>query len=148
MPKGPHEPCTFFDVYSEVQILERFQGDARVCQILDYGVDRNSFVLVLKHYKCSLRVWRQRHTQQHKKTRSAIAPLRERLPLYLDVYAAVLEAVSVLLFNHKLRHCFLGFRENGAWFFNHNWLPLYLEVFAVAVLVVSLSFLFEQKPNN
>lgn len=117
LPKGPHEPCSFFDVYSEVQILERFRGDLRVCQILDYGVDRDAFVLVLKHYKCSLRAWRQRHTQCRScgrgpdcsvtTDRTANAPpLHERLPLYLEVYAAVLQAVSVSFWNQCLSNHF------------------------------------------
>lgn len=98
LPKGPHEPCSFFDVFSEVQILHRFQGDPRICQILDYGVDRDAFVLVLKHYKCSLRAWRKQHTQARvavttDKTTGTV-PLHERLPLYLEVYAAVLQSVS------------------------------------------------------
>ncbi|KAG0621861.1 hypothetical protein M758_3G053500 [Ceratodon purpureus] len=101
LPKGPHEPCSFFDVYSEVQILHRFQGDQRVCQILDYGVDRDAFVLVLKHYKCSLRAWRKQHTQPLvavaavRKT-GFVPPLHDRLPLYLAVYSAVLQAVKAL----------------------------------------------------
>lgn len=105
LPKGPREPCSFFDIYSEVQILELFRGDLRVCQILDYGIDCDTFVLVLKHYKCSLRAWRHRHTSEcfvHE--RDCIAegvnnggvndlPFHERLPLYLEVYGAVLHAV-------------------------------------------------------
>ncbi|MCO5610514.1 hypothetical protein L7F22_064753 [Adiantum nelumboides] len=65
LPKGPHEPCKFFDIYSEVEILEKFTGDPRVCQLLDYGVDIESFILALKHYKCSLRYWRQHQKLQY-----------------------------------------------------------------------------------
>ncbi|BBN11114.1 hypothetical protein MPTK1_5g09170 [Marchantia polymorpha subsp. ruderalis] len=101
VPKGPHDPCRFFDVFSEVEILERFVGEPRVCQILDYGVDAESFILVLKHYKCSLRTWRERH---HGKPGGEIKPSPEvqqqtfytRLPLYLEVFSAVLQAVKVL----------------------------------------------------
>lgn len=106
MPRGPYEPCTFFDVYSEVQILECFQGDSRICQIIDYGVDRDTFVLVLKRYKCSLRAWRHQHTSIyqshgqdttttdcHRKGYTCV-PFHERLPLYLEIYANVLQAVS------------------------------------------------------
>lgn len=113
MPKGPHDPCNFFDVYSEVQILERFLGDFRVCQIIDYGVEHDAFVLVLKHYKCNLRVWRQQHTcnnycannnqnsilideQQDSMLveETSNGSLLKRLPLYLEIYGAVLQAVS------------------------------------------------------
>ncbi|XP_073392087.1 uncharacterized protein [Physcomitrium patens] len=111
MPKGPHDPCNFFDVYSEVQILERFLGDFRVCQIIDYGVEHDAFVLVLKHYKCNLRVWRQQHTcnnycannnqnsilideQQDSMLveETSNGSLLKRLPLYLEIYGAVLQA--------------------------------------------------------
>eukprot|EP00249_Psilotum_nudum_P030618 c43407_g1_i1 orf=318-632(+) len=27
LPKRPHDPCNFFDVYSEVEILEKLSGD-------------------------------------------------------------------------------------------------------------------------
>lgn len=106
LPKGPHDPCSFFDVYTEVQILEQFQEEPQVCQILDYGIDCNSFVLVLKHYKCSLRTWRHHHTcrslvdepdcnSTESKTESySNLTFHERLPLYLEVYAAVLQAVN------------------------------------------------------
>ncbi|XP_073392091.1 uncharacterized protein [Physcomitrium patens] len=115
MPKGPHDPCNFFDVYSEVQILERFLGDFRVCQIIDYGVEHDAFVLVLKHYKCNLRVWRQQHTcnnycannnqnsilideQQDSMLveETSNGSLLKRLPLYLEIYGAVLQAVKAL----------------------------------------------------
>ncbi len=106
LPKGPHDPCSFFDVYTEVQILEQFQEEPQVCQILDYGIDCNSFVLVLKHYKCSLRTWRHHHTcrslvdepdctsTESKTEYYSNLTFHERLPLYLEVYAAVLQAVN------------------------------------------------------
>ncbi|EFJ21503.1 hypothetical protein SELMODRAFT_417290 [Selaginella moellendorffii] len=94
LPKGPYEPCKFFDVYSEVQILEKFLGEPKISQLLDYGLESETFVLVLKHYKCSLRAWRlnQGGLHSHKSGKSFF----DRLPLYLEVYAAVLDAVKVL----------------------------------------------------
>lgn len=109
LPKGPHDPCKFFDVYSEVQILSKFVGTQRVCQLLDYGVDCDSYILVLKHYKCSLRAWREQHSRPavrsstyeagHKQTRLAEMPFPDRLPLYLEIYAAVLDAVRTTKIN-------------------------------------------------
>ncbi|KAI5056613.1 hypothetical protein GOP47_0028431 [Adiantum capillus-veneris] len=108
LPKGPHEPCKFFDIYSEVEILEKFIGDPRVCQLLDYGVDIESFILVLKHYKCSLRYWRQRQKLQHEisednASENLCQPFRDKLPLYLEIYSAVLQAVKVLE-SHNVVH--------------------------------------------
>lgn len=98
LPKSPHDPCKFFDIYSEVEILEKFIGDDRVCQLLDYGVDVESFVLVLKHYKCSLRYWRQHHDIQFCREKDSSDNLTKafykKLPLYLEIYSAVLQAVS------------------------------------------------------
>ena len=101
LPKGPYDPCKFFDIYSEVEILEKFIGDHRVCQLLDYGVDIESFILVLKHYKCSLRHWRQRHDIQFgRKEKDSSEKLSqafyEKLPLYLEIYSAVLQAVRTI----------------------------------------------------
>lgn len=103
VPKGPYDPCKFFDVYSEVEILEKFSGDPAICQILDYGVDMESFILVLKQYKCSLHTWRQGHRDKSDNElfspteiqRVEVVPkfVLERLPLYLEVYSAILQAV-------------------------------------------------------
>ncbi|KAH7295629.1 hypothetical protein KP509_27G058000 [Ceratopteris richardii] len=101
LPKGPHEPCKFFDVYSEVEILEKFTGDPRICQLLDYGVDIESFILVLKHYKCSLRYWRQHHCSHKNYSTDMMSEkpsqnFYAKLPLYLEIYSAVLQAASIL----------------------------------------------------
>ncbi|KAL2623593.1 hypothetical protein R1flu_003798 [Riccia fluitans] len=103
VPKGPYDPCRFFDVFSEVEILERFVDDPRVCQILDYGVESESFVLVLKHYKCSLRTWRERQNNNSNSVRRSDSAagvqqqlFHKTLPLYLEVYSAVIQAVKVL----------------------------------------------------
>ncbi|CAM6089558.1 unnamed protein product [Calypogeia fissa] len=105
VPKGPFDPCKFFDVYSEVEILEKFLDEPAICQILDYGVDTESFILVLKHYKCSLYTWRHGHGGN---SNNIFLPTEvqsvgvvskfvfERLPLYLEVYSAILQAVKKL----------------------------------------------------
>lgn len=46
------------DIFSEISILERFKGRPGMCQLLDYGLDGNDFILVLRHYACSLGAWR------------------------------------------------------------------------------------------
>eukprot|EP01018_Ginkgo_biloba_P033930 Gb_41308 [translate_table: standard] len=96
LPKSFHDPCKFFDVYSEVEILEKFSGEPRVCQLLDYGVDLESFIIVLKHYKCSLKAWRHQHNAFCNVVGSTELKVAQafngRLALYLEVYAAVLKA--------------------------------------------------------
>ena len=54
-------------------------------QLWDYGVEGDSFVLVLRRYECSLAAWRAAQPPDP-------AP---RLPLYLAIFADVLRAVQV-----------------------------------------------------
>ena len=46
------------DIFSEIAILERFRGQAGMCQLLDYGLDGDDFVMVLRAYAGSLKAWR------------------------------------------------------------------------------------------
>lgn len=52
----------------------------------DYGTDGENYWLVMKQYKTSLKDWRLRQT----------APLAQMLPLYLQIYAQVLDAMAHL----------------------------------------------------
>lgn len=61
-------------------------------QLWDYGVEGDSFVLVLRRYECSLAQWR-----------AALPPDPAlHLRLYLSVFADVLRAVQVLRFHAGL----------------------------------------------
>ncbi|KAK9811788.1 hypothetical protein WJX72_010021 [[Myrmecia] bisecta] len=86
LPTSLHDPCYQVDMFSEVAILERFRGQASICQLYDYGIDADSFVLVLRCYRCSLKEWR---------TRQPPGP-GPQLRLYLALFAQVLAAVQVL----------------------------------------------------
>jgi len=46
------------DIFSEIAILERFRGKSSMCQLLDYGVDGDDFIMVLRAYSSSLKAWR------------------------------------------------------------------------------------------
>ncbi len=46
------------DIFSEIAILERFKGRPGMCQLLDYGLDGDDFILVLHAYCGSLKAWR------------------------------------------------------------------------------------------
>lgn len=87
LPKAVHDPCSWVDLFSEVTILEHFADQPCICQIHDYGIDGDSFYLVLRHYRASLRQWRARQR----------AEASGRLRLYLNIYLEVLHAVQVCL---------------------------------------------------
>ena len=56
---GNQEGCaTQVDIFSETAILERFKGKPGMCQLLDYGLDGDDFIMVLRHYAGSLKAWR------------------------------------------------------------------------------------------
>lgn len=74
------------DVFSEVAILERFRGQQSVCQLLNYGVEGHSFVLVMRKYPTSLKAWRAHIT----------SPPAHHLRLYLHIFADIIAAKQVL----------------------------------------------------
>ncbi|BDA44756.1 probable serine/threonine-protein kinase par-1 at C-terminar half [Coccomyxa sp. Obi] len=86
VPSSIHDPCYQVDVFSEVAILERFRGQQSVCQLLNYGVEGDSFVLVMRKYPTSLKAWRARIT----------SPPAHHLRLYLHIFADIIAAKQVL----------------------------------------------------
>ncbi|CAL8469507.1 g9048 [Coccomyxa elongata] len=85
-PSSIHDPCYQVDVFSEVAILERFRGQQSVCQLLNYGVEGDSFVLVMRKYPTSLKAWRARIT----------SPPAHHLRLYLHIFADIIAAKQVV----------------------------------------------------
>ena len=81
---GPY-PAPQVDVFAEVAIMERLAGSGVVARLLDYGVDEESFVLVMQRYRMSLRRWRM----------ALPADPAPQLRLYLRIFANVLRAVQV-----------------------------------------------------
>lgn len=77
-------PCQV-DIFSEVRILERLAGQPGYCQLYDYGVDGDSFVLVQKDYRTSLRNWRIRQP--------ADPCVHEKL--YVEIFWQIMEAIEV-----------------------------------------------------
>ena len=73
------------DVFSEVAILEQLALKDNICQLYDYGIDSDSFYLVMKHYRCSLKQWRERQSQQPDK----------QLALYISIFNQILQGVKV-----------------------------------------------------
>lgn len=66
-------------------ILEQLALKDNICQLYDYGIDSDSFYLVMKHYRCSLKQWRERQSQQ---------PERQ-LALYINIFKQILQGVKV-----------------------------------------------------
>ena len=79
--------CSQVDVFSEVSILERFRGQNSVCQLLNYGLEGDSIVLVMRKYAASLKAWRARIT----------SPPAQQLRLYLQIFADIGAAKQVAL---------------------------------------------------
>lgn len=78
------------DIFTEILILDKFKQDPRCCHLYDYGVDGESYWIIMKAYKCSLKEWRLRQTQ---------TALAQALPLYLNIFHAVLNTVQFLAEN-------------------------------------------------
>lgn len=72
-------------MFSEISILERFRGQPSTCQLLDYGLDGDAFVLVMRKYAASLRTWRA----------CINSPPAAHLRLYLRIFADIIAAVQV-----------------------------------------------------
>jgi hypothetical protein len=73
------------DVFSEVAILERFRGQPSTCQLLNYGIEGDAFVLVMRKYAASLKSWRA----------CIASPPAAQLRLYLHIFADIIAAVQV-----------------------------------------------------
>ena len=71
-------------MFSEVAILERFKGKPGMCQLLDYGLSGDDFILVMQHYSCSLKSWRNQ---------LPACPDRQ-LRLYLAAFHSIVSAVQ------------------------------------------------------
>lgn len=76
VPKSSHDRCVLHDIFTEILILDKHKLDPRCCHLYDYGVDGESYWIIMKSYKCSLKEWRSRQS----------APFTANLPLYLSIY--------------------------------------------------------------
>lgn len=90
LPNTLFDRCVLHDIFTEVTLLDMYRADSRSCHLYDYGVDDENYWLVMQWYVTSLRGWRKRQTR----------PLSENLPLYLNVFMAVLNAMQFLPDHH------------------------------------------------
>mmetsp|Transcript_18645 Transcript_18645/g.25756 ORF Transcript_18645/g.25756 Transcript_18645/m.25756 type:complete len:973 (+) Transcript_18645:2-2920(+) len=93
VPKNIFDRCVLHDIFTEITILDRFRGDNRVCQMLDYGVDGDHYWISMKFYKGSLKQWRMKQS----------APLKQNLPIYLNIFLNIVNAMKWLEEN-KVNH--------------------------------------------
>ena len=90
-----HETLSATAVYSEIALLEAMEREPSVVKLLDYGVSKGSFFIVMQHYPTSLKQWRTNHG--HVRDPPGEIPCTSRhLLLYSAIYAHCLEAVAVL----------------------------------------------------
>ena len=73
------------DIFSEIAILERFRGRPGMCQLLDYGLDGDDFIMVLRHYSGSLKAWRDQMPD---------CP-DGQLRMYLQIFGDIVSGVQV-----------------------------------------------------
>jgi len=80
VPPSIHDRCVPHDIFTEILILDKWKNDERICKLIDFGTDNNSFWIVMKRYKTSLKSWRSKQTKG----------LDENIILYLNIYSEIL----------------------------------------------------------
>jgi serine/threonine protein kinase len=80
VPKEYKERCVLHDIFNEILIMEQFKGAPYICRLYDFGVDDDYYYIVMKLYKCSLRLWREKQK----------LPLTVALPLYMNIFNKVI----------------------------------------------------------
>jgi hypothetical protein len=48
--------CVLHDIFTEITILDKHKNDCRVTHLFDFGVDESHFWIIMKLYRCSLKV--------------------------------------------------------------------------------------------
>ena len=86
MPKSIYDRCVLHDIFTEITCLEELRLEQCVSDLYDYGVDGNSFYIVMKRYSSSLRQWRLEQSKG----------LNENLSLYLSIYKEFLKGLQTI----------------------------------------------------
>ena len=60
LPSDIYDRCVLHDIFTEITCLEEFRLEKCVTDLYDYGVDKQSYYIVMKKYTCSLGEWRRR----------------------------------------------------------------------------------------
>jgi serine/threonine protein kinase len=92
-PENIYDPCNLFDIFTEITALETFRLEGCVTHLFDYGVDNDSYYIIMKKYQMSLKEWRGLQTKS----------LNDMMFIYLNIFKDILKAVSTIHF-HKTTH--------------------------------------------
>ena len=57
-PKSIYERCVLHDIFTEITCLEKFRLEGRVTRIYNFGIVDNTYVIIMRRYRCSLKDWR------------------------------------------------------------------------------------------
>ncbi|CAL6005606.1 Kinase [Hexamita inflata] len=53
-----NDRCVLHDVYNEITILDKLQQSTNFCQLFDYGVSDQGYIMIMKKYLCSFKLTR------------------------------------------------------------------------------------------
>ena len=110
LPQSIYDRCVLHDIFTEITCLEELRLEPFVSDLYDYGLDQNSYYIVMKRYSCSLRQWRLQQTKS----------LNENLSLYLSIYKEFLKSLmtihshNVTHYDIKCDNVFLDINQSGA----------------------------------
>jgi hypothetical protein len=51
VPQNIHDRSVPHDIFTEILILDKWKADERICNLIDYGCDSQSFWIVMKKYE-------------------------------------------------------------------------------------------------
>ena len=57
IPSSIYERSVLHDIFTEITCLETFRLDPCITDLYDYGVTKTDYVIVMKRYPMSLKVW-------------------------------------------------------------------------------------------
>lgn len=92
-PNSIYGRCVLYDIFNEISALQELRAEHCATTLYDYGVDSNSYYLVMKRYPLSLRDWRLKQ----------VGSMSDNISSYLHIFKQVLNAVEVT-HNHSVTH--------------------------------------------
>lgn len=93
LPSSIFDRCVLHDIFTEITCLEEFRLEPCVTDLYDYGVDHESYYIVMKKYTGSLTGWRNIQS----------ASMHENLSLYLSIYREILKCFKTI-HSHNVTH--------------------------------------------
>lgn len=96
VPNDITDRCVLHDIFTEITCLEEFRLEKCVTDLYDYGVDKQSYYIVMKKYACSLGDWRR-------KQGNSIEVFRKNLSLYVSIFHQVLKSLRTI-HSHNVTH--------------------------------------------